>query len=440
MKLMILAMITLFASGAWADENLAARIRFVETITAPTAHVQEMAAVDTPIFLGNTVDTENARMEVVALGGQEFWFDRGSRFHFESVDSEGAGTTLFLGKGAFVVKTGAPMSVIAGAASVYLPEQGSYQLRKPEIGDSKTFIQVIEGAEPEVMDRGGFLSRIRASDEADAALQEWASRRESDWNRTLMRAGVFSNVASQPPYAAHTGTEGKTQWLRVDGVRPLHELTSWVGVDDRYIPHWYVMSNLGLDGIPFRLMTSVDWLLFLGRYRYHTVKWVWSVDQGWHAALVYDPMAGFGAQYGGSYWNPGFAWIPLRYASIFPWYRYMVDGDLARAYHASHDKIRTVRHLTGVQQTRLRTDPGLRGQSRALNVTVKPREIRVAQLQSRLAEARASDRWLRGVSSVAARSVMRAPARVAKPGPRITSSVPMRAAPVSGRAVNVKVK
>lgn len=326
--LFLLGVASLAGAATQSDrDTAAARIRFIEGQNALVERNDDMAnaQLDDPIVLGATVRTGDARLEVATLDGQTLWVEPNSDFHFETAQDNGQSLVLFLGRGELILETGRDMSLVAAQGSVYLPKKSAFYISKPEFGDTKTNITTLSGEAPAIMDRGGILPRFKLVDQDCKDLRLWAEHRKADWNRTVRRLRLTSDVTLRPPLLADT-EDGQTRWVQVDSVKPLRNLSPWVNdFGDVLIPSRdaiYTYSTLWfLTGLPG---TQFLWTHWRPWPQYYSLKWDWNVAEGWHAALVYDPLAGFGAEYAHSpytylwdrpFWGPRFHdpvfWYPL---------------------------------------------------------------------------------------------------------------------------------
>jgi hypothetical protein len=135
---------------------------------------------------------------------------------------------------------------------------------------------------------------------------------------------------------------------------------------------------------------------------YNSLRWSWDVPLGWHAEWYWDPLGGFGAEFGMGtcfwwpcpYWGPGYGnywcrggdhdrphlphhWcppIPTGSAAQRPVLRGRISTNFTRPVVvrlADHSRV----------TDRLRTDPGLRSIRQARHLDVRPVDIRRARLR-----------------------------------------------------------
>lgn len=287
------------------EEYGAGRVRFASGDGARLSFGKQEINVksDYLVLLGSRFDTGSAMLEVVTLNGNEYWIGSDTMFHFEAMDSKGPETTMFLGKGSFVVQTRYPFTLTTGAGTVYFPAEGVYLVSKDAFGKDKLHIFTKAGTRPETVKKSTVFSRIKYTDDVhNSELMAWAEQRMIDWRKTQTRCNMFSHVDKMPPYMAVRAADGKLKWKKVETVAPIYRMDSIVdGNTFFYNPR--MIHALGLWS-PYSLyMTDVETALFFATNQYNSVRWAWDVANGWHAEWYYDPLAGFGAQYQYPHWN-----------------------------------------------------------------------------------------------------------------------------------------
>ena len=438
------------AAAAAASHDLsdlaAGRVRYLEgpgiqmTFSNQTIEPQ----IDYLVLVGATFNTNEGRLEMQALNGNLFWVGRQTDFHFEASDPAGDGTSLFLARGAFIVKTEKPFTVITGAGSVYFPGDGVYSVSKAELGTKKTEIAVLSGPRPEVVKQATLFSRIGFVKGSDADLASWMKQRKQNWQRTVGRANVYSNVDKMPPMVAYTDAAGVLRWQRVSSVRAITRMQGLV-VDNFF--RWpgvaYLRAASLLTPYP-NLWTDYEIFLWFLTNRFNSVRWAWNVERGWHAEWYYDPLAGFGAEFSTArslLWDTQFDWS---YARFYPvmlglgesgcwnstpgcgvlWTNRLTDPN----WEASAVPVNVPTHRANIQKPlrsnparpmlvrltkdarnaeRLRADPGLRNIRRARRPDIARADIAHARARSRRSAAfrtsRASESWY-GANSVVSRS------------------------------------
>ncbi len=379
----------------------AGRIRFIDGTGAEMTFQGQTVAPDLDflVLVGAAFRTDQSRLELQTLNGDLFWFGRDTDFHFEASDPEGDQTTLFLGKGSFLVRTKAPFALITGAGSVLLPGHGTYSVSKGEFGKEKLVVGTLLGSSPTVIKQSTLFSKISIGKQVKEELVGWMHQREKNWERTLGRANLFSNVDKMSPVLAYTNDAGKLRWRRVATVRPI----SWA--------QGLVRDNLFLWGLPafrfgylratgFLPTAFMGWsdfetsLWFMTNW-YNSLRWAWDVPHGWHAEWYWDPLGGFGAEFSlaGYFWGPAFGcgghyrywtwpdepglwWPPI-------WAGYNVPRPVMRGRIAAGMSRPVVLRLASHARLRdrLRTDPGLRSIRQARHLDVRPVDIRRARLR-----------------------------------------------------------
>lgn len=322
------------------EEYGAGRVRFASGDGARLSFGKQEINVksDYLVLLGSRFDTGNAMLEVVTLNGNEYWFGTDTTFHFEAMDNKGPETTMFLGKGSFVVQTRYPFTLTTGAGTVYFPAAGVYLVSKDAFGKDKLYVYSKAGTRPETVKKSTVFSRIKYSEEAhDAALMAWAEQRMIDWRKTLTRCNMFSHVDKMPPYMAVRAADGKLKWKKVDTVEPIYRMNMMLnGNTFYYSPR--MIHAMGLWCPYSTYMSGIETALFFATNQYNSVRWAWDVDNGWHAEWYYDPLAGFGAQYQSPHWN----WFAGRYYDSYFWGHnniYYLDAWLGRFYQRPTRKL-----------------------------------------------------------------------------------------------------
>ncbi|MCK5879781.1 MAG: hypothetical protein KAH24_08370, partial [Holophagae bacterium] len=250
--------------------------------------------MDYLVLLGATFETNDSRMELVTLNKNLYWFDKGADFYFESIDPKGDTTRLFLGKGAFIVETKLPFTVISGAGSVYLPAQGRYLVMKNAFGKDKVYVTTLKGERPVTVKKSTIFSRIKLEKKENPELTAWVTNRENNWKRTVRRANIFSNVDKMPPYVAFTGNDGKRHWKKVADIAPIYRM-SWMLSGNWLLFNPSMIRATGLWNPYAMYMDDFQISLFFATRRWNAIRWAWNVPVGWHAEWYWDPLAGFGA-------------------------------------------------------------------------------------------------------------------------------------------------
>ncbi len=293
----------------------AGRVRYVEGDGALLTFGKQQVApdIDYLVLLGSVFDTGNARMEVVTLNGNTYWMDKGTEFHFESMDNRGPESSMFLGKGAFVVDTVYPFTLTTGAGSVYFPDKGTYVVMKDAFGKDKLYIYTWKGTKPATVKKSTLFSRIKYEDDLlNKDLMDWVNQRRTDWKKTLVRCNIFSHVDKMPPYMAVTDENGNRQWKKVNSIQPIYRMTGIVDGNWFFYQPDFIHA-MGLWSPYSTYMSDIEMALYFATNQYNSVRWAWDVANGWHAEWYYDPLAGFGAQYqypmwryrlAGQFWGP----------------------------------------------------------------------------------------------------------------------------------------
>ena len=410
------------AATAQADLSsvAAGRVRFVDGAGGEMTFQGKTVAPDLDflVLVGAAFRTNQSRLELQTLNGDLFWFDHNTDFHFEASDPAGDQTTLFLGKGSFVVRTEAPFALITGAGSVLLPARGTYSVSKGEFGKEKLVVGAVSGPAPTVIKQSTLFSKISIGKKVNQDLIGWMHQREKNWERTLGRANLFSNVDMMPPMLAYTDDAGKVKWRRVATVRPL----SWaVGLvrDNLFMwgPPAFRFGYLRATGLlPTAFMGWSDFetnLWFMTNW-YNSLRWAWDVPHGWHAEWYWDPLGGFGPQFSlaGYFWGAAFGcggyyryWTwPDEPGLWFPpiWAGYNVPRPVMRGRIAAGMSRPAVVRLADHARVRdrLRTDPGLRSIRQAERLNVRPVDIRRAQARRAMRPVYFPDWNRRGTSPV----------------------------------------
>lgn len=298
----------------------AGRVRYVEGNSATFTFGKKVMKPDTDyiVLLGAPFETHDSRLELMTLNGNLFWFDRNTDFYVESIDAKTDRSSLFLGKGSFMVETRKPFSLISGSGSVYLPENGTYLVMKNAFGKDKVYVTTLKGTKPQIIKKSTIFSRIKLEPRENKALTQWVTARKKDWKRTLVRADVFSHVDTMPPYMAYTGADGKIHWKKVTSVVPIYRMNGIVE-GNWFLFNPTVIHAMGLWTPYSTFMTDLDMAMFFATNRYNSIRWAWNVNNGWHAEWYYDPLAGFGADHRGP--NPFFWGRGLAYCAMWSDYR-----------------------------------------------------------------------------------------------------------------------
>ncbi len=250
------------------------------------------------VLLGSTYRTGNGKLEIVDFNNTTYWFDTDTVFHFETMDIGGSKTTLYFGKGKAVIETKKPVVLTLASASVFLPAKGSYLVMRDIEGKDKVYITKIEGKEkPYFVKKNKVFTRIHFNKKTDEAFVNWVKRRKHDWALTKSRLLMNSRVDRLPPVLAYTDDNGKTHWYRVSYVKPIYQISN-VLFDNWYIFDPVLTHAYGLLSPATTYMTDYQIWLWFSVNRYNSIKWAWDPYHGWHAEFYYDPLAGFGAEYG----------------------------------------------------------------------------------------------------------------------------------------------
>ncbi len=299
--LTILIAIPLFASRVKKPvltDFAAGRIRFVDGTDATFSFNRKTGTpgIDYLVLLGETFQTHASRLELATLNGNLYWMGRNTGFYFESIDPKGETSKMFLGKGAFVVKTKRPFTMISGAGSIYFPGNGRYLVMKNAEGKDKVFVTTLQGDRPVIVKKSTIFSRIKLVKKENPALMAWVANREANWKKTIVRTNIFSQVDKLPPFVAYTGADGQTHWRRVTDVTPIYRMNGML-VDNWFL---YDPTYLNATGIwvPYSIgMDDFEMALYFATNKWNSVRWAWNVENGWHAEWYWDPLAGFGAEY-----------------------------------------------------------------------------------------------------------------------------------------------
>lgn len=405
--LYFVAVITLVVAGtgqaATSHADLsrvaAGRVRFIEGTGGEMTFQGKTVAPDLDflVLVGAAFRTNQSRLELQTLNGDLFWFGHDTDFHFEASDPQGDQTTLFLGKGSFVVRTKAPFALITGAGSVLLPDRGTYSVSKGEFGKEKLVVGTVVGPSPTVIKQSTLFSKISIGKKVNEELVGWMHQREKNWKLTLGRAGMFSNVDKMSPMLAYTNDAGKLRWRRVATVRPISWAQGLVR-DNLFLwgPPAFRFGYLRATGfLPTAFMGWSDFetsLWFMTNW-YNSLRWAWDVPHGWHAEWYWDPLGGFGAEFSlaGYFWGPAFGcgghyryWTwPDEPGLWFPpiWAGYNVPRPVMRGRIAAGMSRPVVVRLASHARLRdrLRTDPGLRSIRQAERLNVRPADLRRAR-------------------------------------------------------------
>jgi len=298
----LLSMALPLLAGQAKEVNLqayaAGRIRFTQGDNARCTFSGKTFTplMDYLVLLGATFETRDSRLELVALNKNIYWFDKATNFYFESIDPKGDTTRLFLGKGAFIVETKLPFTMISGAGSVYFPAKGRYLVMKNAYGKDKVYVTTLKGEKPVTVKKSTVFSRIKFHKKDNPELSVWVANRNENWKRTRMRANVFSNVDKMPPYAAFTGNDGKRHWKKVTNVNPIYRMSGMLS-GNWLLFNPTLLRATGLWSPYTTYMDDFEISLFFSINRWNSVRWAWNVPLGWHAEYYWDPLAGFGAEY-----------------------------------------------------------------------------------------------------------------------------------------------
>lgn len=293
--------------------------------------------IDYLVLLGSVFDTGDARMEVVTLNGNTYWIDKGTDFHFESMDNRGPETTMFMGRGAFVVDTVYPFTLTTGAGSVYFPDKGTYVVMKDAFGKDKLYIYTQRGTKPATVKKSTLFSRIKYEDKPlNRGLMNWVEQRRVDWKKTLVRCDIFSHVDKMPPYMAVTDENGERRWKQVQSIQPIYRMTGILD-GNRFFYHPNFIHAMGLWSPYSTYMSDIEMALYFATNRYNSVRWAWDAANGWHAEWYYDPLAGFGAEYRYPLWHHRlvgfqFLWGPNPYYMNLDWPYWRRMGGIQWAY------------------------------------------------------------------------------------------------------------
>ncbi|NOZ12437.1 MAG: hypothetical protein GXO69_02170 [Acidobacteria bacterium] len=280
------------------DDFAAGRIRFVQGSDATFTFNRKnySPGLDYLVLLGATFETHDSRLELVTLNQNLYWFNKNTNFYFESISPKGETTKMFLGKGAFVVETRRPFTMICGAGSVFFPAHGRYLVMKNAFGKDKVYLTTLKGDRPLIVKKATIFSRIKQEKKSCPGLTKWVAIREADWKKTIARTNIFSHVDKMPPYIAYTGADGKTHWEKVNSVHPIYRMEGMLA-DNWFLYDATFMNAMGLWS-PYTIgMDEFQMALYFASNRWNSVRWAWNVENGWHAQWYWDPLAGFGAQY-----------------------------------------------------------------------------------------------------------------------------------------------
>ncbi|BBB31897.1 hypothetical protein TTHT_0276 [Thermotomaculum hydrothermale] len=305
--LMVLILTVLLALPGYSANNdlshmTAGRVRFA--IGNPELYFNGKAykvGFDYLVLLGSTYDTKDGRLELVDFNNSTYWFDKNTKFHFETIDIGGDKTTLYFGKGKAVIETKKPVVLSLASSSVFLREGGTYLVMRDIEGKDNVYITKLSGKErPSIIKRNKIFTRVHFNTKTDNEFVSWVKQRKHDWALTKSRMLLNSMVDKLPPVLAYTDESGKTRWYRVSYVKPIHQISN-VLHDNWYIFNPELTHAYGLLSPSTIYMTDYALWLWFSVNRWNSIKWAWDPFHGWHAEFYYDPLAGFGAEYGFSY-------------------------------------------------------------------------------------------------------------------------------------------
>lgn len=297
--LMILTMaLPALADSRALEDYGAGRIRYVEGSDVQMVFARQTleAREDFLVLVGATFHTNDGRVEFQTLGGNLFWMDSQTDFHFEASDPSGDQTAIFLARGSFVVQTRVPMTVITGAGSIFLPAEGSYCVSKAKMGNRKTTVSILSGPKAEIIKFASRNSTIKLDGKRNDELVSWVGQRTRDWERTLTRARLFSHVVLEPPAIAYTDRFGQLHWRWIDSVRKVRNSSlvsdSWFDGDSPCLRP--TAALLTFHPLPW---SDPQILMWFAQNNYTAVRWAWDVARGWHAEGYFDPLAGFSSRF-----------------------------------------------------------------------------------------------------------------------------------------------
>jgi len=331
--LMILTMaLPALADSRALEDYGAGRIRYVEGSDVQMVFAGQTleAKEDFLVLVGATFHTNDGRMEFQTLGGDLFWMDSQTDFHFEASDPSGDQTAIFMARGSFVVQTRVPMTVITGAGSIFLPAEGSYCVSKAKMGNRKTTVSILSGPKAEIIKFASRNSTIKLDGKRNDELVSWVGQRTRDWERTLTRARLFSHVVLEPPAIAYTDNSGQLYWRWIDSVRKVRNSSLlsdfWFDGDSPCLRP--TAALLTFHPLPW---SDTQILMWFAQNNYNAVRWAWDVARGWHAEGYFDPLVGFSSRFAVA---PLGSWDLDEYEDWLRWFYEGVDpsrtGDTRR--------------------------------------------------------------------------------------------------------------
>ncbi len=297
--MMFLLALPVFSANKDLSKMTAGRVRFaIGNPELTFGNKTYNVGFDYLVLLGSTYNTKDGRLEIVDFNNTTYWFDKDTKFHFETIDIGGNKTTLYFGKGKAVIETKKPVVLSLASASIYLPEKGTYLIMRDIEGKDKVYITKVEGKEkPSFVKRNRVFTRVHFNKKTDKVFLNWVKNRKHDWALTKSRLLMNSRVDRLPPFIAYTDENGERHWYRVSYVKPIYQISN-VLFDNWYIFDPVLTHAYGLLSPATIYMTDYQLWLWFTVNRYNSIKWAWDPYHGWHAQFYYDPLAGFGAEYG----------------------------------------------------------------------------------------------------------------------------------------------
>ncbi len=340
------------------------------------------AGFDYLVLLGSTYNTNDGKLEIVDFNSSTYYFDKNTKFHFETIDIGGDRTTLYFGKGKAVIETRKPVVLSLASASVFLPENGTYLVLRDTENRDRVYITKLEGKQrPYFVKKNKIFSRVYFNRKKYDKFVDWYKRRKHDWALTRSRLMMNSMVDRMPPVVAYTDDSGKTHWYRVNSVKPIYQ------IDNILFDNWFIFDPVlvhayGLLSPATIYMTDYQLWLWFTVNRYNSIKWAWDPYHGWHAEFYYDPLAGFGAEYGFSVDYLAWQLSLLDYLERAGYHYYdncIIYGrgwDIIRPLPHVREKVfRFIKKPVAIR-ARLNTDPEIRSANVAAKIGLRKSDYR----------------------------------------------------------------